>query len=342
MIESRSAPPLRSPANPGEGQGRGRAEPLRLSTSDIPPAERSGWLREVICREYANVEITTPSRQILSQDLTIHPWDNLRLSTIRSSGIGLERLPREPRLASQDAYFAVVLLSGDYLLEQDGKEAVLQPGDMTIYDATRPHRIHCPRDFSKLILSIPRSLLRARMAGIESCAAIPISGGHGIGAIASHFLRCSGLNASRLSAPEVSTLADHALDLVTLAANAIRPAAFALSRSRAASLRRIKALIEKELADFDLDPAMIARRSGLSARYVNALFGEEGTSLMRYVWRRRLANCAKDMLDPKRAGAPLSEIAFAWGFSDAAHFSRAFKRCFGCAPRAFRQRRAAP
>jgi AraC-like DNA-binding protein len=87
---------------------------------------------------------------------------------------------------------------------------------------------------------------------------------------------------------------------------------------------------------------MIARRSGLSARYVNALFGEEGTSLMRYVWRRRLANCAKDMLDPKRAGAPLSEIAFAWGFSDAAHFSRAFKRCFGCAPRAFRQRRAAP
>ena len=132
------------PSPPEPTIAKGEMQALKLSTSDIPPAERAGWLREVICREYANVDVTSPVRQTLSQDLTIYPFDSLRLSVIRSSGIGLKRRPFEPHLASHDAYLAIVLLSGDYVLEQDGNEAVLQPGDLAIFDATRPHRIHCP------------------------------------------------------------------------------------------------------------------------------------------------------------------------------------------------------
>lgn len=316
---------------------RRQTQPLELSTSDIPPRERAGWLREVICREYANVEVTSPARQALSQDLAIYPFDNLRLSVIRSSGIGLKRRPFEPHVPSHDAYLAVVLLTGDYVLEQDGNEAVLQPGDMAIYDATRPHRIDCPRDFSKLILSIPRPLLRARMAGIERCAALRISGAEGIGAVASSFLRACGQNAGALAAHESSALADHAVDLLTLAAASVRPAPFALSSSRAATMVRVKALIEQHLSDPALDPAMIARRAGLSARYLSGLFGAEGTSLMRHVWRRRLEQCARDLADPRRAGERVAEIAFRWGFGDASHFSRAFRQQFGCTPGAFRR-----
>jgi AraC-like DNA-binding protein len=119
----------------------------------------------------------------------------------------------------------------------------------------------------------------------------------------------------------------------------VRPAAFSLSKSRAATMVRVKALIEELLPDFALDTAMIARRAGLSARYLNGLFGEEGTSLMRYIWRRRLERCAKDLCDPRRAGERVAEIAFRWGFNDASHFSRAFKQQFGCAPGEFRQGR---
>jgi AraC-like DNA-binding protein len=32
----------------------------------------------------------------------------------------------------------------------------------------------------------------------------------------------------------------------------------------------------------------------------------------------------------------ITEIAFGWGFSDAAHFSRIFRARFGCAPRELR------
>ncbi len=318
------------PINPGRAN-------LKFSTSAIAPRERYDWLREVICREYTNVEITSPAHNDLSQDLTIYPWGSLQLSTIQSSALSLKRLPNEPHLNSQDAYFAVMLLSGHYRLEQNGREVSLQPGDMTIYDATRPHRIHCPGEFAKLILSIPRSVFRDRISGIDRCTALRISGTQGIGYVAANFLRSSAVHADHLQAHEFSVLADHALDLLTLAVTSVRPVDFNLSRSRSSSLNNVKTFIERNLRNTDLDTGLIARHAGLSARYINSLFEDEGTSLMRYVWKRRLENCRKDMQNPAYAGQRLSDIAFRWGFNDAAHFSRTFKQQFGCAPRDMRR-----
>jgi AraC family transcriptional activator of tynA and feaB len=309
---------------------------LKLSTNDIPPCERKDWLREVICREYANVAITSPAKDALFQNLVIYPWNSLQLSVIRSSALTIERLPQEPYLNSQDAYFAVILVSGDYLMMQNGREVFLQPGDMTIYDATRPHRIQCPNEFTKLIISIPRALFRDSVAGIDNCTALRIPGTAGAGLIASNFLRSLASQTDHLKAYEFSTLSDHALDLLALAAASVRPVDYSLSRSRAIAINRIKAFIEQRLADSSLNSTMIANCVGLSSRYINDLFAEEGTSLMRYVWKRRLENCRKDMLDPVHAGHRLSDIAFRWGFNDLSHFSRAFKQQFGCSPRNFR------
>ena len=58
---------------------------------------------------------------------------------------------------------------------------------------------------------------------------------------------------------------------------------------------------------------------------------------MRWVWTERLKKIAKELGNPALSHLSVSSIAFDWGFSDAAHFSRAFKAAFGMTPRNFRE-----
>ncbi len=309
---------------------------LRLSTADQPPAQRRDWLHHVIGREYAKVRITPPKQAELFNEMTIYPWRELRLSAIRSHCIGLHCPPCEPETASQDAYFAVVLLSGRYRLQQDGRAAELQPGDIALYDATRPHRIDCPEPFAKLLVSIPRPLLKQRLAGVEHCSALQSPGGTGLGAVTADFLRSAARQADCIDAARFAPLAGPALDLLTLTLSSQRSGRFELTDHRTLALNRIKRLIECRLADSALDSAVIAGAANLSPRYINALFNAESTSLMRYVWLRRLQRCAEELRTERHAGRSLTEIALRWGFNDMSHFSRAFKRHYGCTPSDYR------
>ncbi|MDP1659986.1 MAG: helix-turn-helix domain-containing protein [Methylotenera sp.] len=306
---------------------------FRYSTFDVPARDRRDWLQEVIRQEYTKVEVTPPVDGDLFNEMTFYTWEKLRLSVIRSHAITIERLRSEPHFVSQDNYLAVVLLSGSYLLEQNGRETFLQPGDMAIYDATRPHRIQCSRNFSKLIVSIPRAIMRDRIAGAEYCTALRIPGSEGIGFVATNFIRSVTRQAETMNKDAFSALSDHYLDLLTLSLASVRPQDFSLSRSRSISLNQVKDFVERYLSNSAMDTTMIATGVRLSPRYINDLFSDEGTSLMRYVWKQRLENCRKDMLNPAHIGYRISDIAFRWGFNDLSHFSRAFKQQFEVSPR---------
>ena len=45
----------------------------------------------------------------------------------------------------------------------------------------------------------------------------------------------------------------------------------------------------------------------------------------------------REMADAAWRGSTITDIAYHWGFSDAARFSRAFRDQFGVTPRRFRQ-----
>jgi AraC family transcriptional regulator, positive regulator of tynA and feaB len=311
--------------------------PLKLSTDNVPAWYRHEWLREVIGREYANVDIVPPKRGRLFNEMTIYPWQNLRLSVIRSNSININRLPNEPHCISQDTYFGVILLSGEYMLEQNNREVFLKPGDMTIYDATRPHRIHCPNSFSKLLISIPRKLMQERLAGVEHCTALHIKCGQGIAAVASSFIQTVAQEAHSMTTTIFDATAESSLDLFTMALSSVRPQNLHLSRSRSLSLYQVKYFVERNLRDPTLDTTKIVAGTRLSARYINELFKDENTSLMRYVWDRRLVHCYQELTNPMCFFKRLSEVALSWGFNDLSHFSRAFKQKYGISPRGIKE-----
>lgn len=102
---------------------------------------------------------------------------------------------------------------------------------------------------------------------------------------------------------------------------------------------RLKAGIERSLADPVLKPQAAAELAGISVRYANELLASEGASLERLIQTRRLERCAEALSDPRQASRSISDIALGWGFSDHSHFGRRFRARFGLSPRDYRQSR---
>ena len=75
-------------------------------------------------------------------------------------------------------------------------------------------------------------------------------------------------------------------------------------------------------------------------RYLHLLFSRFGTTVSRWILERRLERCRRELVvtGPHKN---ITEVAFKWGFNDAAHFSRVFKKRYGVPPREYRGGKAA-
>jgi AraC-like DNA-binding protein len=101
-------------------------------------------------------------------------------------------------------------------------------------------------------------------------------------------------------------------------------------------LSRVEQFIGTHLAEPALNPTEIANAVGISVRHLHRLFSRRGSTVTECIRERRLERCRMDLCDSRCAERNITEIAFCWGFSDSAHFSRSFKRQFGVSPRTFR------
>jgi AraC-like DNA-binding protein len=95
----------------------------------------------------------------------------------------------------------------------------------------------------------------------------------------------------------------------------------------------VKRFVLERLDDPDLSPASIAATQHMSLRYLHALFRADSSSPARWILAERLDRCRTDLADPAKQHRSICEVAHHWGFRDAAHFSRVFKRQFGKTPR---------
>ena len=86
-----------------------------------------------------------------------------------------------------------------------------------------------------------------------------------------------------------------------------------------------------------LDPEAIARGCGISTRYLHELFRDTNQTLGSWIRDQRLNACREALRDPSNRQT-VAEIAYRWGFSDQAQFSRAFKARFGMPPKEYRER----
>jgi AraC-like DNA-binding protein len=181
--------------------------------------------------------------------------------------------------------------------------------------------------------------LREGFPEYEHFTATTFDGRSGAGAV------CAGMISHLFSEPAalaptmVGRLADglaHLLAISLLEAEDPEKSSARLSRD-SERVRQVKQFIRTRLADPALDCTAISAESRISLRHLHHLFTKEGTTIMRWVWSERLRRISRDLENPALQHRTISSIAFDWGFSEAAHFSRAFKSAYGITPLNYRQ-----
>ncbi|MDY7532866.1 transcriptional regulator FeaR [Pseudomonas sp. Bout1] len=100
--------------------------------------------------------------------------------------------------------------------------------------------------------------------------------------------------------------------------------------------RQIERMVSEHLHRPDLSPEWMANQLGISIRHLYRSFENSGDSVCRFIQRARLQRCASDLGNPCLRHENITEIAYRWGFSDSAHFSKIFKKQYLRSPRDFR------
>ncbi|MBK8160517.1 MAG: helix-turn-helix domain-containing protein [Rhodospirillaceae bacterium] len=307
--------------------------PTHHSSAHLPGPRQYDWWREAVSETHL-------------------PWDLPRRSDgsyrarVRQQALGVSQIihcvcdPCEGRRGKAEiaqlqnpVYGILYILKGRESLKQAGRETVLEQGSFTLWDSTRPIEFGLPQDLEKITLLLPQDLVTETLPMAADLIMRPISGQRGPGALFATHLRALAREGGDLMPARATPVLRATLDLLTAA---IAPQEGDGEGAYHRALRaRIQDFILRNLDDPDLDPDRVAAGMGISARQLHRLFHDSGLTVDRWIWRQRLQRCRDALLTSPQAR--ISEIAFTHGFSDAAHFSRAFRDAFGVSPREFRQ-----
>jgi AraC-like DNA-binding protein len=306
-------------------------------SDDVPVASRADYWRHVVGDTVAPLELRIDQGLDLQEKLVVGDVGPVRVTELLASAPGgASRTPRLIRRSDPDLCKIDVAVQGHGIVEQDGRQAHLTPGDVAFVDLSRPAKwtLAAGRAVAGIF---PRSLLPLHPDEMARVTAVRIPGDQGGGALISSLARQLSKHLDDV-APDGARLGTAVLDLITvaLAARLDRGAQVPHDTRQRALLRRIHAYIEARLGDPDLSPGEIAAAHHVSLRYLYKLFETQQTSVAGWIRARRLERCRRDLLDPTLQARPVSAIAARWGLTNAAHFSRTFRAAYGVAPVEYR------
>jgi AraC-like DNA-binding protein len=217
---------------------------------------------------------------------------------------------------------------GVELVRESGREVTLTTGDIVLWDGWQPTEVEVVEPFLKRTLIFPRERVLAVCPRLGELKALPPLNQNGPARLLVRYLDALAMELPSLDDAAGAAAADAALELLRAAVEPSVPTTRAAKRE---ALRTdVRRYVRTHLQDPTLCPDTIAKAHAISVRALHALFEDSGESVAGLVRHERLARCYEDL--GRVTGGSVTEIAFRWGFRDAAHFSRVFKREFGLTP----------
>ena len=311
--------------------------PYVASTLGVSARERFGYWHDTIARNLLDLDFGLVDETPFEATFSCASIDTLNLSRVNASAHKVSRSEASIARSGSDHVILNFVLAGRLVAEQDGRTTVVGAGEAVACDARRSYSLRVDGPIEMINVGLPRQSLVHGVAGLQRITAVNLNLNSPLCPLAFAYLTALLGRVASLSQVSSRSVANSLSELIAgLLIDASQGKPTPQSDYRDLALMRIKDFVERNLDDFDLNPAMVASALKLSPRYMNQLLEAEGTSLSRYIWRRRLERAAADLRNSALNSLSISSIALNNGFNDLSHFSKSFRDRYAHSPSEYR------
>jgi AraC-like DNA-binding protein len=302
---------------------------VRFSTADFPAGE--GW--DIWCEqigEVFDVVLDAEQRAAARVDVELIQFDQLLFGAIGLSGPRQRgvRSARKARRDQLDHYVIELYTHGGNLGETPSGSFKAGAGTVNVTDMARPLTV-TSGDAHSLTLTVPRPLLDAHLPANARLHGLVLADGPG--GFLADYLMLLRRQLPQLDEGDAAWVRQGTVAMVAAClAPSMTPPEEASAPVNAVLLGRVERLIESMLGHRQLSAQHLCAALGVSRSRLYRLFEPHG-GVAEYIQNRRLAKIRAALLDPQDRRR-ISDLAYAYGFVSAAHFSRCFRRHFGYSP----------
>lgn len=303
-------------------------------STDLSIGDRyDGWV-QLLNQTFGRWETKSMNSDDFSASVKSSDVGNLKVVECFCDPCAGHRTASTVRQSDEETLAIQLVLSGRESMVLGEQCATLEPGDLFLWDTSQPMTFQVEEKLHKISVVFPLQRFRDWMSNGWKTSPRHIKAGSPTSVLLRSFM----MDLANISHTE-ETFSDSALIEAALALYASRGRnGLSQPSLKASQLEFVKSYIRKHLNDPKLSLSKIAKSNSMSLRNLHWLFEEENQTAWKFVLSERLTECCKDLSNPLMTGRSITDIAFSWGFSDPAYFSKVFKTEFGESPRAFRNR----
>jgi AraC-like DNA-binding protein len=306
--------------------------------SELTGRSRIGAWSDLLAARLDRVEFTAAAGEGFEAELRMHQLGPLGIARLNCGAAAMVRAPRHIGHTPVRTYAFILLLAGSGRFAQYGHEAELHEGDVALCDTGAPYALHLGDGAELALLRAPAPILKEHLPTPEYFCGRRLAARDGVTCAIAAVTTSLCARLETALAPEFQNrYARHLLDMIATSYAVAFEQVTSASSITSGRHAKVKLFIEQHLRDPELSPRSIAEQLRLSSRYLRMIFASGNEKVSAYILRRRLEECARQMADPHWRGHSITEIAFAWGFNSAPHFTRSFRDRYGVSPRLFRR-----
>jgi AraC family transcriptional activator of tynA and feaB len=259
-------------------------------------------------------------------DLLITDWECPEISGVRGSNFARR---------DDDALLVFTASAGEQIIECEDRTVALRPGGVLITSTRAQWRFVIPHRLTKRTVRVPMTALSRFDTGsrVPACQLMDIAE-HPLAKILQDFLMGIDTLFARMSSVEIEAARNALLTLIAGMLRAGEGQDVSDGELLPMLRRQLETWIVNHLSGGAVRVQDLAVAHNVAPRTVHRAFEATGDTVGAVVRKQRLAAARDDLVNTNLS---IAAIAHRWGFCDASHLGREFRRELSLSPRDYRE-----